>query len=291
MIKASDFDRTGAFALSYDFQGQPDRPVTLNCYRATGYAPGKEVVLVQHGMMRNGDDYRDFWIEAAERYDLLIVAPSFPDAHYPEAPSYNDGMVCGADGAVTPGESWIYHVPARLVAQLTEVGVMAEGRARIYGHSAGGQFLHRMVSLVGYGPFRSVIAANAGWYSLPDLDAPFPAGLGGLGLGDGDLRRLLESDLWILGGEKDCESNADNLPSNPEALAQGPGRLQRAKNYMAQGRAAAARLGCDFNWRFTEVPGVAHDGCAMGKAAAGLWFEGALPGAEALGVGTGTVNA
>lgn len=46
-----------------------------------------------------------------------------------------------------------------------------------------------------------------------------------------------------------------------------------------------------FNWRFTEVLGVAHDGCAMGKAAAGLWFGGALPSEKALGVGTGTVNA
>ena len=60
---------------------------------------------------------------------------------------------------------------------------------------------------------------------------------------------------------------------------------------MAAGRSAAERLRCDFNWRFTEVPGVAHDGCAMGKAAAGLWFDGALPSEEALGVGTGTVNA
>jgi len=291
MIKTSDFDRTGAFALSYAFQGQPERPVTLNCYRAAGYASGKEVVFVQHGMMRNGDDYRDFWIEAADRHDLLIVAPSFPDAHYPEAPAYNDGMVRAADGTATPAESWIYHVPARLVAELTDAGVMGEGKARIYGHSAGGQFLHRMVALVGYGPFQSVVAANAGWYSLPDLQASFPAGLGGLGLTEADLRRLLGSDLWILGGEKDCESNADNLPSNPEALAQGAGRLQRAHNYMAAGRAAAEGLGCDFNWRFTEVPGVAHDGCAMGKAAAGLWFDGALPSEEALGVGTGTVNA
>lgn len=29
---------------------------------------------------------------------------------------------------------------------------------------------------------------------------------------------------------------------------------------MAKGKAAAAALGCDFGWRITEVPGVAHDG-------------------------------
>ena len=67
-------------------------------------------------------------------------------------------MVRAPDGGATRKESWIYHVRAQLVAELTEVGVLKAGHARIYGHSAGGQFLHRMVALVGYGPFQSVIA-------------------------------------------------------------------------------------------------------------------------------------
>ncbi len=242
-------------------------------------------------MKRNGDEYRDFWIDAADRHDLLIVAPTFSDEHFPEAETYNNGMVKAADGSTAQPESWTYHVPARVAAALTRAGVMAEGKARIFGHSAGGQFLHRMVSLVGFGPFRSVIAANAGWYSLPTLGAEFPAGLGGIGLGEGDLRRLLAADLWILAGQKDCEAAAENLPSSPEAQAQGPGRLQRARHYVEQGRAAAAALGVAFGWRITEVPGVDHDGNAMGRAAAGLWFEGGMPPAGALGAGSGAVNA
>jgi hypothetical protein len=37
----------------------------LHCYRAAGFTPDSPVVLVQHGMLRNGDEYRDFWIPAA----------------------------------------------------------------------------------------------------------------------------------------------------------------------------------------------------------------------------------
>lgn len=287
MSLATLLEREGMSAIPFDFDGQPGRSVMLNCYRAPGYRPGGDVIFVQHGMKRNGDEYRDFWIDAADRHDLLIVAPTFSDDTFPEAENYNNGMVRDVDGRVAARESWTYHVPARVAAALVEAGLMDEGRARIFGHSAGGQFLHRMVSLLGFGPFRAVIAANAGWYSLPTLEAEFPAGLGGVGLDEDDLRRLLASDLWILAGQRDCEAGAEHLPSNPEAQAQGPGRLHRARTYVETGRAAAEALGVPFGWRITEVPDVDHDGNAMGLAAAGLWFEGALPSGEALGAGSG----
>lgn len=284
-------EHEGKIALSYEFAGQKGKTITLHCYRAAGYTPGKPVVFVQHGMMRNGDDYRDFWVPAADRHDLLIVAPTFSDEDFPESENYNNRMVLDSDDKPAPRESWIYHVPGEVAKRLVAAGVMQEGCARIYGHFAGGQFLHRMVSTVGFGPFVSVIAANSGRYSLPVLDMDFPAGLRGIGLKEPDLRQLLEAGLWIMAGQKYSDANADNLPSQPEALAQGPGRLDRARNYMAKGKAAAEALGCNFGWQFTEVPGVAHDGCAMSQAAAGMWFEGGLPSAELLGVGTGQVNA
>jgi poly(3-hydroxybutyrate) depolymerase len=284
-------ETNGTNAIPFAFKGSPGREIILHTYKSAGYAPGKNVVFVQHGMKRNGDDYRDFWIPAANQHDLLIIAPTFPDASFQGAESYNDGMVRDAKGQITSPESWIYRVPSLVAASLVEAGVMAEGRARIFGHSAGGQFLHRMVSLLGFGPFTAAATGNAGWYSLPTLDVAFPAGLAGVGLDEADLVRLLESPLHIMAGLKDCETTADNLPSQPEALAQGAGRLQRAHNYFAKGKAMAKTLGCGCNWRFTEVPDVAHDGRAMSVAAAGIWFDGRLPDPVALGAGTGTVNA
>lgn len=284
-------DGNGSNALPFIFSGQPEKTVILNTYKAAGYEPGKPVVFVQHGMLRNGDDYRDFWIAAADRHDLLIVAPTFPNGDFPEPENYNNGMVLDAEGKPTPRESWIYRAPALIAAALEEAGVMKGVKPKIFGHSAGGQFLHRMVSLFGMGPFEAVGAANAGWYSLPDLEANFPAGLGGLGYEKQDLVALLATPLHIMAGLNDCESNADNLPTQPEAIAQGPGRLHRARNYFARGKAKAEELGVPFNWQMTEVPGVAHDGCAMSVAAAGLWFEGALPAGDQLGAGTGGFNA
>ena len=284
-------ESNGINAYPFKFEGQPGREIILHTYKSAGYTPGKDVVFVQHGMLRNGDEYRDFWIPAADRHDLLIVAPTFPNEGFKGSENYNDGMVRDVDGKTTSSESWIYRVPALIAEALVEAGVIAEGRARIFGHSAGAQFLHRMVSLLGFGPFVSVAAGNAGWYSLPTLNTPFPAGLAGTGLDEAGLRRLLESRLHIMAGLNDCEATADNLPSQPEAMAQGPGRLQRARYYFATARAAAETLGCGLGWQFTEVPHVAHDGRAMSVAAAGLWFEGRLPDVTALGANPNTVVA
>lgn len=291
MTLQSLLESNGTNAVPFHFEGQPGREIVLHTYRSAGYQPGKHVVFVQHGMLRNGDEYRDFWIPAADRHGLLIVAPTFPNEGFKGAENYNDGMVRNETGQITPAETWIYRVPALVAAALVDAGVMAPGRARIFGHSAGAQFLHRMVSLLGFGPFAAVATGNAGWYSLPTLDTPFPAGLAGTGVDEADLRRLLESPLHVMAGLLDCEASADNLPSQPEAAAQGPGRLHRARHYYAAGKTMADTLGCGFNWRFTEVPGVAHDGRAMSVAAAGLWFDGRLPDAAALGAGPETVNA
>lgn len=270
-------DGYGRDAIPFLDPPNADRPITLNTYRPQGHTPASHVVIVQHGMLRNGDDYRDFWIPAADKHGLLIVAPTFSNAAYPESESYNNGLVFAADGSVRERDAWVYAVPRRVVEALQQAGVMNRPKARIYGHSAGGQFVHRMISTQGGCPFEAAIAANSGWYSLPTLEKAFPEGLGGIGLDETDLVRLFAYPLHILAGLDDCDANADNLPSQPEAKAQGPGRLHRARNYFARGRETAAKYDLSFNWRITEVPGVAHDGRAMSAAAAGLWFEGRLP--------------
>ena len=48
----------------------------------------------------------------------------------------------------------------------------------LYGHSAGGQFVHRYVAFADAPRMESAVAANSGWYTMPD-DGAFPYGWGG----------------------------------------------------------------------------------------------------------------
>lgn len=274
---------TGRSALPFIDAQHPDRPLTVHCYRPDSHRPENPVVIVQHGMLRNGDEYRDFWIPAAEKHGLLIAAPTFSDAAFPGTEAYNNGLVVAADGSITPQAQWAYAVPARVLDALRAGGATTRQQAMLYGHSAGGQFAHRLLATQDHAPFAAVIAANPGWYTLPDLSRRFPEGLGGTGFDDARLAEWFRYPMQIFAGDQDIEENDPNLPAQPEALAQGPHRYARAKFMFLSARTQAAALGMAFNWTLTEVPGVGHDGEAMSRAAAAFWFEGGrIPPAEEL---------
>jgi len=273
----------GRSTLPFIDARHPERPIEVNLYRPERHRPNDPVVVVQHGMMRNGDDYRDFWIDAAEKHNLLIVAPTFPDAAYPKAEGYNNGLVVAPDGAIAPRQDWLYAVPTRVLEALRAGGVIDRPVIRIFGHSAGGQFVHRMLATQGFGPFEAAIAANAGWYTLPTLDKPFPEGLGGLGIEEEAVVRWLALPMVLLAGDRDIATDDANLPSNPEALAQGPHRFGRAHFMLQAGQTEAKARGTPCNWQLVPVAGIGHDGAAMSRAAAAFWFEGRVPSVTELG--------
>jgi poly(3-hydroxybutyrate) depolymerase len=279
----------GRDALDYNDPLHPGRPLVVHTYRPAAHGPDDPVVLVQHGIRRNGDEYRDFWIDAAEKHRLLIVATTFGDDAYPKPENYNNGMVVAPDGTIRPREQWLYAVLPRIVEALRAGGVTRRKQVRLYGHSAGGQFVHRLMATQEHAIYEAVAIGNPGWYTLPTLERPFPEGLGGLGLARADLARWLAYPLTILAGDRDVDTADPNLPKNPEALAQGPTRFARAHFFHDMAHREAAQLGVACRWKLIPVPGVGHDGRAMGRAAAAIWFEGRLPSPGALSSAGGNV--
>jgi hypothetical protein len=74
--------------------------------------PRQPVVIVQHGMSRNGAEYREAWVPAAERHGLLIVAITFAIEAWPDAVTYDNGYVLAEDGSLRPHECWYRRFPA-----------------------------------------------------------------------------------------------------------------------------------------------------------------------------------
>jgi dienelactone hydrolase len=279
----------GRDSLPYVDARHPGRPLVVHTYRPAAHGPDDPVVLVQHGIKRNGDEYRDFWIDAAEKHRLLIVATTFGNDFHPTPENYNNGRVVLEGGAIAPREDWLYAILPRVVEALRAGGVTRRTRVRLFGHSAGGQFAHRLAATQEHALYEAIAAGNPGWYTLPTLERPFPEGLGGIGLDETDLARWLAYPLTIFAGERDIDTADEHLPRNPEALAQGPTRFARANFFHAMGHREAARIGMPCRWTLVPVPGVGHDGSAMGKAAAAWWFEGRVPGPGELGATTAPV--
>ena len=68
----------GSASIPYTDPFNPERKLVLECHRPANHTPDRPVVIVQHGMNRNGGEYRDAWVPTADRHGLLIVAITFP---------------------------------------------------------------------------------------------------------------------------------------------------------------------------------------------------------------------
>jgi poly(3-hydroxybutyrate) depolymerase len=264
----------GSASIPYADPLNADRTLVLECHRPATHTPDKPVVIVQHGMNRNGNEYRDAWVPVADRLGLLIVAITFPAASWPGAGPYNNGLVLADDGSVRPPPAWSFAIPGRVFALLRAAGLTTREKTYLWGHSAGSQFVHRLLATQPHGIFEAVGTANAGWYSEPTLARPFPDGLGGIGLTRDGVEKFLAYPLVIFAGDRDTETDSDNLPTHPAAMQQGPHRFARAHHFLERGQAEAASLGVPCNWRIVVVPGVGHEGMRMSAFAAAYWFEG-----------------
>lgn len=258
----------GASTLVYHDPAFPDRPLTLHSARPADYTPETPVLFVHHGVGRNGADYRDYWLPLVDDARILAISIEFSEAAFPDYLWYHFGNRHAEDGTPNPRDQWTYGVDERLFAALQTQGVTQRRSYGLFGHSAGGQFVHRMLSF-GYRDRVAVaVSANAGTYAMPDLATPWPFGLGATDHDADTLRELLEYPLTVMTGTRDISTTGRFFPKGPRSMRQGATRHERAHNYVGAGHAAAQVLGTRCAWTVINVPDVGHDGHRMSIAAA-----------------------
>jgi poly(3-hydroxybutyrate) depolymerase len=252
--------------------GTPDQPLTMRLYYATPprMTADTAIVFVLHGARRDADRYRGIWAGYAERHGYLVVAPEFSRDDFPGSSRYQMGNLFNAAGDRKPAEDSAFAALERAFdAVRAHFGLNAQ-RYDLFGHSAGGQFVHRMVLFWPQARIRTAIAANAGTYTMPDHSAPLPYGLADAGLDKRDMARIFATDLIVMVGSEDNDPHHRALNRYSDAMAQGPHRLARAHTFMERARAAAAAAPIPLAWRLIVVDGVAHSPTGMAAAAAPL---------------------
>jgi hypothetical protein len=248
----------------------PDRALILHAAAPDRVSDTTPILFVHHGVARNGRDYRDYWAPHARAHGFLAISIEFPEASFPEYLWYNFGNLHERDGAPNPPERWSFGIIPRLFDALRAQGLTRRETYGQFGHSAGGQLVHRMLSFGYRDRVAIAITANAGTYAMPDLDIPWPFGLGAVGLRADDLRAILSFPLTIMAGTEDTKTTGRFFPKGPRSNRQGAHRHERAHNYLRAGHTAAERLGVVCAWRVIDVHGVGHHGGGMSDAAAPL---------------------
>ena len=247
----------GVAEQTADLQGVS---IEVFTYRPAGCALSG-ALMVFHGLDRNADAYRDYVIPLGQRFCLLVVAPLFDAARFPTWRYQRGGMV--HDGSVQPAESWTVNLVPRLASWIRHQEGRAELPYALIGHSAGGQFLSRVVAF-GNDEAKEIVIANPSTWVRPSLEIAAPYGFGGVfgpQQGEAALRRYLAAKVTVLLGQEDVGSR--NLATSEEAEEQGSTRFERGQTVFREAADAARRHGCAFNWHLAAVPGVGHNARAM----------------------------
>lgn len=261
---------TGAGRVVFRFSQQgASKPITIWTYRPKTFSSESKILFIMHGMERQPRRYLDPWFAHAERVRSLLLAPEFSSAHFPGGRNYNLGGM-RRDSKSEPLQETGFSTIDRIFDRMIQITGNKSGGYLIYGHSAGAQFVHRLLLFHPEAHIDLAVAANAGWYTMPDFDLRFPYGLKDSGLSAGALGRVLGKNLVVLLGEKDTDTNHATLSRTAGAMAQGRQRFERGQNFFRAGKKQAEELRVPFGWLLKTVPEAGHDNAPMSQAAASL---------------------
>lgn len=257
-----------------DTQANPGKPLPVWYYRPARVGTEAPVVFVMHGVNRNASAYREQWQLYAEEHGFILVVPEFSAALFPKSHGYNLGNVFTEDGQPIPEAQWSYSFIEGVFDAIRVANGLSATDYMLYGHSAGSQFVHRYLFFKPTARVRLAIAANAGWYTMPDFQTAFPYGLKDSGLKQEALATALGKRLVILLGAQDTDPQAKDLRNTPETIAQGAHRFARGQAFFAQATQTAAALGVPCHWEVRTVPDVGHSNERMAPVAAQLFRAG-----------------
>jgi len=242
---------------------QAGKSVTVWTYDPPDAGPRAPVVFVLTGIKRNGEDYLEDWMPLAREHGFLLVVPEFSKEQFPGDEGYIYGNTVDRAGRPVPRDAWSFSMIEPIFDAVRARAGNLSGRYRIYGHSAGAQFVQRFLYFEPGARVERAVAANAGWYMLPNLAVRFPYGLKGTPVTRADLCRALRLPLVVLLGTADTNAHDRVLRHTPEAEAQGPYRYARGRYFFARAVEAAKALGVPLGWRLATAPGVGHSDAGM----------------------------
>ena len=249
----------------YKSTGNPD--VRVYIVAPATLSANTHIVMVMHGRGRNADDYINSWVEWAGRNDYIILCPQFDNRNWPGTRGYNLGNIFTGEegrGKLNPESKWSFTIVENIHQLMRDGFAIKDELFDLWGHSAGGQFVHRLMLFKPNAKVRFAMPANAGWYTAPDLNTDFPSGARHP-LSFFTMKNLTDytnKQMIIMRGALDIE-RAENLRTTPDADAQGLTRFERAGYMFAKGKAVNPRS----NWQLIDVPNADHDQAKMALAA------------------------
>lgn len=257
----------GMFTFS-EYAPFADRPVDVHYYiPPTGDLSDVPVIFVLEGADRGYAYLTEAWSKLAEERKFIFVLPHFDLDLYP-LEDYQETGVLTPDRKKVREQS---HQTSALIDEIFKyIRQHSESKAEkynIYGHSAGGQFVHRFMLFYDSPYVQKAVVGCPGWYTFPDKEQNFPYGISDVDYIDQEaIKHYLAKDIVIQLGMADTVRES-YLRKTPEAEMQGKNRLERGRKFYQYAQQLVAENNWPFHWRKEEVEGVGHHSILMGEQA------------------------
>lgn len=296
-LKAIEINEGSGFFQIYGGNGHKKDLISVYYHKPKNMTSKSKILMVIPGAGRNGDDYRDSWIETSERHGVLILSPSYPKKEYPYEYYHLGGLVNKLDSRKgitfkknsnqvfmdenivkfkpnTDSSQWIYPDFDRIFMIAKKVVKSKQRKYDMFGHSAGGQILHRFALIHPNSKANRILASNAGSYTLADMNTALPYGIKNTGINNKNLKKSFKKQLVVFLGELDnADEQGGRILRSNTTDKQGTHRLARGTYFYNNSLKMAKMLKTKFNWKLEIVPGVGHDQKKMAQAAAIYLYE------------------
>lgn len=273
--------------------------ISVFYHKPEKFDSSSKILLVIPGAGRNAWDYRDAWVEASEKYNVLVHSPAYDKQYYDYAGYHLGGILDKIEftnytvtksegrvnkyrlddkdiikGEVTQSNTWIFNDFDSIFDQVVQTVGSKQETYDIFGHSAGGQILHRMAIFHSDAKANRIVASNAGTYTLPDFQYDYPLGLAETNIEEAMFKHIFARNLILLVGEEDNdEETRGTMLHTPILDKQGLGRLARGEFFYHEAKSQAKKMDVPLAWRFYKVKGVGHEYRKISRAAANLLYD------------------
>lgn len=230
------------------------------------------VLMVLQGADRGWTYLMETWRQEAQKYRFIVLIPDFTKEIFPLR-EYQEMGVFDEKGKLHKPKRTASVLPDKIFEWFRQEIGGQQQHYSLYGHSAGGQFVHRALLLHDSPYVDRAVVGSPGWYTFPDIEhSHYPYGVADIPyVKERDIRRFLAQKAFVQVSDGDTVRESF-LRKTPEAEQQGRNREDRGRNFFAYIEQTAQRLGMEHNWQLVCEHDVAHHSQGMGKRAVSYLF-------------------
>lgn len=231
-----------------------------------------QVLFIIHGGARDSEKYLDIWKKFTEDKNIILVAPEFKRADYEDYEYLN---ISDDYGVLNKNLNEHLHNSLSIFFSFFKSKYNLEiDTYKLYGHSGGAQFVHRLLLFSDYDNVSSAVIAGAGSYTFLNNEN-YPYGLKESNhLSDKKIKRYLSQRVTFLIGNQDIKKFESSKKNNIQGKAmQGNNRFEVGINYFNNLITVSERQKIPLRWKFQIAKGVAHDNEKMSLLASKILLK------------------